>query len=245
MSDREVNHVEVPVLRRGSTPHHPVEPAIVPVDKPQGLTSFAVVRRLRRTFGVRRVGHAGTLDPMATGLLLVLVGRAATRRQDEFMVMRKTYTGTLRLGETTPSYDAETDVSRRRDPSSITDEMLDRARERFLGEVLQLPPMYSAVKMGGERLYRKARRGEEVEREPRRVTIHRFELTARRGDNVDFVVETSKGTYIRTLAHDVGEAVGVGAHLVALRREAIGPFHVRDAWQLDEIDVRWDMKQKT
>lgn len=203
---------------------------VLPVDKPPGWTSFDVVRLVRRLLGVPKVGHAGTLDPMATGLLLVLVGREATRWQDRFMGLPKVYSGTIRLGQTTASYDAETPVEVERDASAVDDAALDAVRTRFVGEILQRPPMYSAVKVGGERLYAKARRGEEVEREPRRVTVYRLTWTARRGADVDFEVVCSKGTYVRTLAHDVGEALGVGGHLVALRREAIGPYRVESAW---------------
>jgi tRNA pseudouridine55 synthase len=211
------------------------DPAILLVDKPKGLTSFDVIRRLRKRFGIKKIGHAGTLDPMATGLLVVLIGREATRLQDQFMALPKVYTGTLRLGETTPSQDAESEVSERRDPGGVTHEALDRARAALEGEILQTPPMYSAVKVGGERLYAKARRGEEIEREARPVSIYSFALTDWRGADVDFKVECSKGTYVRTLAADLGEAVGVGAHLVALRREAIGPFGVGEAWGLDTL----------
>jgi tRNA pseudouridine55 synthase len=202
------------------------------VDKPPGLTSFAVVRRLRRALGQKKVGHAGTLDPMATGLLIVLVGRAATRQQARFMGLPKAYTGTIRLGEATTTYDAEGEVTARRDASHVTDADLERARQQFVGEILQRPPAFSAIKRGGERLYAKARRGEDVEVEPRPVTVYAFELTARRGADVDFRVACSKGFYVRSLAHDFGEALGVGAHLAALRRTAIGPFWVEEAFPL-------------
>jgi tRNA pseudouridine55 synthase len=204
------------------------------MDKPHGMSSFGVIRRLRRFLGVKKIGHAGTLDPAATGLLICLVGRPATRLQDHFMGLRKTYTGTLRLGQTTASYDAESEVVEERDASAVTDEAIEAARQQFVGEIEQCPPMYSAVKMGGERLYKKARRGETVERPPRPVTIYRFDVE-KRGEELDFVVECSKGTYIRTLAHDLGQALGVGAHLTALRRTAIGPYHVDAAWTLEAL----------
>lgn len=227
---------EAPPLVTAADPlPEPGQPAVLLVDKPAGLTSFDVIRRLRPALGQKRIGHAGTLDPMATGLLIVLVGREATRQQERFMALPKTYTGTLRLGETTASLDAETPVEQRRDASGISDEDLERVRASFLGEIEQIPPMYSAVKVGGERLYRAARRGEEVERRPRPVTIHRLEWSGRRGPDVDFLVACSKGTYVRTLAHDVGEALGVGAHLVALRRTGIGPFRVEEAWGLEAL----------
>ena len=208
------------------------------MDKPQGLTSFDVIRRLRRALDVKKMGHAGTLDPMATGLLIVLVGREATRLQDTFMGFPKVYSGTIRLGQTTASYDAESPVEEERSVEGVTQEALEAARQRFLGEIEQVPPMYSAVKVGGERLYKKARRGEEIEREPRRVSVERFDLGALRGRDVDFEVACSKGTYVRSLAHDLGQALGVGAHLVALRREAIGPFRADEACTLDALTER-------
>lgn len=214
----------------------PAEPPFVlPVDKPGGVSSFGVLRRLRPLLGTRKIGHAGTLDPMATGLLVCLVGRGATRLQDQFMGLPKTYTGTIRLGVVTDSYDADGEVTEERDASGITDAQLDAARQRFLGDIEQRPPMYSAVKVGGERLYKKARRGEEVERAARPVSVYRFDLTGRRGDEVDFVVECSKGTYVRSLAHDLGGVLGVGAHLAALRRSAVGPFSVDEAWTLEGL----------
>lgn len=207
---------------------------VLPIDKPGGLSSFDVIRRLRRILPERKIGHAGTLDPMATGLLICLVGRA-TKLMEQFMGLPKRYEGTLRLGEVTASYDAETEVVARAPWEDVTDEALARAAETLTGEILQRPPMYSAVKVGGERLYRKARRGEEVERPPRQVHVAAFELTERSGADVRFRVDCSKGTYIRTLAHDLGQLVGAGAHLVALRRTAIGPYPVEDAWSLEAL----------
>jgi tRNA pseudouridine55 synthase len=230
----------------------PAAAAAILVDKPAGWTSFDVIAKLRRPLnwmstsaagdgsgqrgrGKLRMGHAGTLDPMATGLLILLVGREATRYQDRFMGLPKVYTGTFRLGETTPSFDADTPVDHRRDASGVTDEALRVAASALTGEIAQRPPAFSAVKVGGERLYRKARRGEEVDIAARPVTIYSFDIKARRGADVDFRVECTKGTYVRSLARDLGEALGTGAHLVALRREAIGPFRVDEAWALDSL----------
>ncbi len=210
------------------------ERAVLLVDKPPGWTSFDVIRRLRRLLGVRKIGHAGTLDPMATGLLICLVGRA-TKLMESFMGMPKEYTGVLRLGEVTPSYDADTGVTERRPWAHLTDADLDAARRALEGEIEQRPPLYSAVKVGGERLYKKARRGETMETPPRRVRIDAFELSGREGADVSFVVRCSKGTYVRSLAHDFGAALGTGAHLVALRRTAIGPYRVEQAWTLDAL----------
>ena len=229
---------ELRIVTAAAGIERPFAPGAVLVDKPPGLTSFGVVKKARWAIGVKKVGHAGTLDPMATGLLILLVGREATRQQDRFMGLPKVYTGTVRLGETTASYDADSPVETVADASGVTDAALDAVRAPFTGEIEQVPPIYSAIKKGGERLYKKARRGETAETvaiEPRPVTIYGFEWTDRRGDDVDFRVECSKGTYIRSLAHDVGQALGVGGHLVALRREAIGPFHVDEAFTLDGL----------
>jgi len=223
-----------PVVTNADRPPADGSAAILLMDKPVGMSSFGVIRRLRTFLGVRKIGHAGTLDPAATGLLICLVGRPATKLQRHFMGLQKTYTGTIRLGQVTESYDAETEVVEDQDPSGITDAGLEEARQDFLGEIEQRPPMYSAVKMEGERLYKKARRGETVFRPQRPVTIYRFDVE-RRGDAVDFLVECSKGTYIRTLAHDLGQALGVGAHLAALRRTAIGPYRIDDAWTLEAL----------
>jgi tRNA pseudouridine55 synthase len=211
------------------------EQAVLLVDKPAGWSSFDVIRKLRRLLGVRKIGHAGTLDPMATGLLICLVGRA-TKRMEHFMGLPKAYTGTLRLGEVTPSYDAETDVTERHAWSHVGDAALEDARRLFLGEIEQVPPMYSAVKVGGERLYKKARRGEAVSRPPRRVRVDAFTLTGRAGADVSFVLRCSKGTYVRSLAHDFGQALGVGAHLVALRRTEIGPYAAAAAWTIQQLE---------
>lgn len=213
----------------------PFEAGAVLVDKPPGITSFGVVKTVRWALGVKKVGHAGTLDPMATGLLIVLVGRVATRQQDRFMGLPKVYTGTVRLGQTTASFDADTPVETEVDASDVADDQIAAALATLTGEILQVPPVYSAIKKGGERLYKKARRGETVEIEPRPTTVTSFSVTERRGDDLDIRVECSKGTYVRSLAHDLGAALGVGGHLVALRREAIGPFQVSEAFALDAL----------
>lgn len=214
------------------------ERAVFPIDKPQWDTSFDVVRAVRRLTAAK-VGHAGTLDPMATGLLILLVGRA-TKLQEAFVALPKTYVGTLRLGAVTPSYDTETDVTERRDWQHLSDDDLEAARAPFLGPITQRAPLYSAVKVQGERLYKKARRGEKVRRPPRQVRIDAFDITARAGADVTFCVTCSKGTYIRSLAHDYGQALGVGAHLVALRRTAIGPHTASEAWSMDALTSALD-----
>jgi tRNA pseudouridine55 synthase len=206
------------------------------IDKPRGPTSFDIVERVRAASGVQKVGHAGTLDPMATGLLIVLVARPATRLQEAFMHLSKAYEGTMRLGERTPSHDAETEVTERADVSGLTRADLEAARERFTGELEQVPPMYSAVKVDGERLYKKARRGETVERPPRQVQVDAFELLDWSPPELRFRVSCSKGTYVRSLARDLGEALGVGAHLSALRRTQIGPYAAASAWSLPALE---------
>jgi tRNA pseudouridine55 synthase len=224
------------VYERPTLPEAFEEGAVLLVDKPEGQTSFDVVEAVREGTGVKKVGHAGTLDPMATGLLIVLVARRATRLQEAFMQLPKSYEGTMRLGETTPSLDAETEVVEETDPSHVTLADLEALRDQFTGTIQQVPPMYSAVKVDGERLYKKARRGETVDRPPREVRIDRFEFVEWSPPDLRFRVDCSKGTYIRSLARDVGEVLEVGAHLRALRRTAIGPHSVDAAWPLDALD---------
>lgn len=212
------------------------EALVLPIDKPKGWSSFRVVKKLRWLTKVRKIGHAGTLDPMATGLLVCLIGKPATRQMESFMGLPKVYTGTIRLGETTPSYDAETEVVEQKSIDHLSDDQIRTAAERFTGEIDQVPPMYSALKVGGERLYKKARRGEQIERKARRVTITSFELGPRKGTDVEFKIACSKGTYIRCIAHDLGEMLGVGGHLVGLRRTGIGAITIDDAWPIDELE---------
>jgi tRNA pseudouridine55 synthase len=223
------------VYRPPDLPASMQDGAVLPIDKPMGETSHDVVDAVRRYTGIKKVGHAGTLDPMATGLLLLLVARPATRLQAAFMELPKTYVGTMRLGERTPSHDRETDVSERVDVSHLTPEDLEAAADGFRGTINQVPPMYSAVQVEGERLYEKARRGETVDRPPRQVEIALFEFGERDGRDVRFRIECSKGTYVRSLARDVGDELDVGAHLVDLRRTAIGPHSVDEAWTLGAL----------
>ena len=223
------------VSAEGDTPR-PLEKGVAfLIDKPSGPTSFDVVEAVRTASEVSKVGHSGTLDPMATGLLIVLVARPATRLQEAFMHLPKTYEGTMRLGERTPSHDAETDVTERTDVSGITRADLRAIRGAFTGTLQQVPPMYSAVKVDGERLYEKARRGETVDRPPRQVTVDRFEYLDWSPPELAFRVTCSKGFYVRSLARDVGEALGVGAHLTTLRRTEIGPYTVSAAWALSAL----------
>jgi len=216
---------------------------VLPIDKPKGWTSFGVVKKIRWLTKVKKVGHAGTLDPMATGLLICLVGKA-TRQMETFMHMPKTYEGVIRLGEQTPSYDAETEVTERTGVDHLADEDIRRATEGFLGVIEQIPPMYSALKVGGERLYKKARRGESIERKKRNVTITSFDVFPRQGRDVAFSISCSKGTYIRSIANDLGDALGVGGHLVALRRTKIGAFTVDEAWPLDVLEEAFAAREE-
>lgn len=210
------------------------ENGVLLVDKPQGITSFDVIRYLRPRLGTQKIGHAGTLDPMATGLLVLLVGKA-TKAQEALQGQPKAYDGTVRLGETTPSQDADTEVAERRPTEGVTEEAIRAGVAALTGPIEQLPPMYSAVKVDGQRLYKAARRGEDVERAARPVMIYRFDVDAIRMPEVDVFVACSKGTYVRTLAHDLGEALGCGAHLTRLRRVAAGDFSLDDAWSLAEL----------
>lgn len=210
------------------------------VDKPQGYTSFDVVarvRRLSRQHGVKKVGHCGTLDPMATGLLILCVGKA-TKSVEEYTGKDKTYTGTIKLGEGTPSQDADEPVSEREPWEHVTDDALREGALKLTGDIEQIPPMYSAIKIGGKRLYKAAREGKEIERKPRSVTIHEFDVHRDAGDpqSVHFSTHVSKGTYVRTLAYDLCKSLGTTGHLTALRRTRIGSeFHIDDAWSIDQL----------
>lgn len=210
------------------------------VDKPQGWTSFDVVNKIRYKLKHQlqvkkiKVGHAGTLDPMATGLLLICTGKN-TKKLAQFQGLDKEYTGTMLLGATTPSYDAETEVEERLPIDHITNQMLERTRQQFTGSIDQVPPMFSAIKVNGQPLYKKARKGETVQIDPRRVHIYEFELTRIALPEVEFRVRCSKGTYIRSLVHDFGKALDSGAYLSALRRTRIGDFPIENAWELEEL----------
>ncbi len=209
------------------------------VDKPLRWTSFDVVRKIRNAIKPLKVkvGHAGTLDPLATGLLIICTGKF-TKRIDEYQAQEKTYTGTITLGATTPSYDLEQEIDQRFDLSGITDAQILETAQSFIGEIEQIPPAHSAIKIDGERVYEKARRGETVTVKPRKVHIHEFEITRIDMPHIAFRVVCSKGTYIRSLASDFGKALDNGAHLSQLRRTKIGDFSVADAWQVPDLVKR-------
>jgi len=224
----------VDVLNNDSPLPETWENAVLPIDKPKGITSFDVVRHLRRKLGIRKIGHAGTLDPMATGLLICLIGRS-TKKMREILAYEKCYTGIIRFGQTTKSFDAETPVETETDISALTDERILVASEGFSGTILQETPIYSAARMNGERLYKKARRGESVVTPKRFVTIHDLQFGSLAGSDISFVLTCSSGTYVRSIAHELGQILGVGGHLVELRRISIGEISVSSAWLLDSI----------
>lgn len=207
---------------------------ILLIDKPLHWTSFQVVNKLRwelkQKFKLKniKVGHAGTLDPLATGLLIICTGKM-TKQIDTFQAQIKEYTGTLVLGSTTPSYDLETEINETFPTDHITPSLIEATTKQFLGDIQQYPPVFSAIKKDGKRLYEFARAGENVEIKSRTVSISEFEITKIDIPNIDFRVVCSKGTYIRSLAHDFGKALQSGAHLSALRRTKIGDFNVEAA----------------
>ena len=217
------------------------EGKVLLIDKPLEWTSFQVVNKVRwlikRHFDIKKikVGHAGTLDPLATGLLILCVGKF-TKKIDTYQAQEKEYTGIFTLGATTPSYDLETEIDQTFDISRITTEMIYEATKQFTGTIQQKPPVFSALKKDGKRLYEFARAGEKVEVPSRTITISKFEITHIELPKVNFRVVCSKGTYIRSLSHDFGKALDNGAHLSALRRTRIGDFKVEDAVNIEEFE---------
>ncbi len=204
------------------------------IDKPKDWTSFDVVAKVRNAIRIKKVGHAGTLDPMATGLLILCTGKW-TKRIESFMADEKEYEGTIHFGATTPSYDAESDVDANFPVDGLTEADLLEAVKQFTGIIQQVPPAYSAIKIDGQRAYSLARKGKEVKMAPREVEIKQFEFTRIAFPEVDFRVVCSKGTYIRSLAHDLGKAMNNGAHLSRLVRTRIGEYSLDKAWNLSEL----------
>ncbi|TWR26475.1 tRNA pseudouridine(55) synthase TruB [Mucilaginibacter pallidiroseus] len=206
------------------------------VNKPYKWTSFDVVGKIRNAFKPLKlkVGHAGTLDPLATGLLIICTGKM-TKQIDTFQAEEKEYTGTMVLGSTTPTYDLESEPEKKFEFDHLTDEQIKTATARFTGEIQQYPPAHSAIKVGGERLYEKARRGEEVELKARTVTITEFEITRIELPEVDFRVVCSKGTYIRSLVNDFGATLENGAYMSRLRRTRSGNYRIDDAHEVLEL----------
>jgi tRNA pseudouridine55 synthase len=224
----------------------PIPPALIPflegkvllIDKPLNWTSFDMVKKVRWLTKIMKVGHAGTLDPLATGLLIICTGKF-TKQINEFMGMQKEYTGSLVLGATTASYDLEQEPENFKSIDTITELAIQDATKQFIGTIFQMPPQHSAIKKDGKRLYESARQGIEVKVDPRQITIEQFEITKIDLPTVEFRVLCSTGTYIRSLVHDFGQALGVGAYMSGLRRTKIGTFNVEDAmhWEALEQEI--------
>ena len=211
------------------------------INKEKNWTSFDVVKKIKNLLKERfkikkiKVVHAGTLDPLATGLLIVCIGKA-TKKISEIQAQKKEYKGELTLGATTPSFDLETEIDKKFDYSMITKKEIFNTTKSFFGEILQKPPIFSAIKVNGERLYKKARRGEEIEIKSRKVIIHNFKVTEIKIPKIKFTIECSKGTYIRSIAHDFGKSLNNGAHLSKLIRTKIGEFDLKDAKSIIEFE---------
>ena len=217
-----------------------LEGKVLLIDKPLHWTSFQAVNKIRwhikKRFNLKKikVGHAGTLDPLATGLLIICCGKE-TKNINTYQGQIKEYTGTIILGATTPSYDLETEIDSTYPTTHLSDELIKETTQQFIGDIQQKPPIFSAIKKDGKRLYELARKGETTEIKARTVSITEFEITKINALNIDFRVVCSKGTYIRSLAHDFGKALDSGAHLTALRRTKIGDFSVNNALSIDDF----------
>jgi tRNA pseudouridine55 synthase len=212
----------------------PEDGRLLLINKPYEWTSFDAVNKLRYKLKIKKIGHAGTLDPLATGLLIICTGKM-TKQIESFMGMEKEYTGTFVLGQSTPSHDLETEVDQTSDITAITEEQIHAATRNFTGTISQLPPMHSAIRIGGKRAYQFARKGLEIELKPRDVEVSAFEITRIQLPEVHFRIVCSKGTYIRSIARDFGNALGVGAYLSVLCRTRIGPYKLEDAIQPEEV----------
>lgn len=223
------------MARRQKNRGRPVN-GILLLDKPVGITSNSALQKVKRLFDARKAGHTGNLDPLASGLLPICLGEA-TKLSAFLLDADKVYEGTCKLGVRTASADAEGEVIETRPVGNIEEARVREVLESFLGDIEQIPPMHSAIKIDGQPLYKLAHQGIEIERKPRRVTIHDLMLERCEGDELDIRVHCSKGTYIRTLAEDIGEALGCGAHLSRLRRTAVGPFHEQPMVTLEQLEV--------
>jgi len=211
------------------------EGQVLLINKPLNWTSFDVVRKIRSLIRIKKVGHAGTLDPLATGLLILCTGKF-TKRINEYMAQEKEYTGSFTLGAITPTFDLESEPHQHLDYSHINEAAIKDATKKFLGDIQQVPPMHSAIKVGGQPVYKLARKGESIELASRKVSIIEFEITSINLPNVEFRVVCSTGTYIRSLANDFGQALGVGAYLSSLCRTRIGSFLLKDAMGIKEAE---------
>lgn len=217
---------------------------VILIDKPAFWSSFKVVHKVRQAIGVKKVGHAGTLDPFATGLLILCTGNK-TKEITKYQDLKKNYTGIITLGKFSDSMDTETEIKDFPIPENITEEKIFNAAKKFVGEIEQIPPMYSAVKKAGKSLYAYARKGKTVEREPRKVSVYRFDIDKIELPEIHFTIECSKGTYIRVIADDFGKALGTRAMLTALRRTSIGEYSVEDAFNVVEFVEKFSINQKT
>lgn len=204
------------------------------IDKPLEWTSYDVIRKLRKIINIKKIGHAGTLDPLASGLLIVCTGKF-TKKISEYMAQEKEYTGTITLGAVTPTYDRESEPVEIKSTEGITEEMIKEKTKEFTGEILQTPPIHSAIKQNGKPVYLLARKGVDVILEPRKITIKKFEITNVEMPVISFKVVCTTGTYIRSLANDFGLALGCGGYLSQLRRTRIGNFKVKDAMTMEEF----------
>lgn len=210
---------------------------VILIDKPIGWSSFKVVYKIRQAVKVKKVGHAGTLDPLASGLLMICTGRM-TKEITKYQDFEKTYTGTITLGKTSPSMDLETELSATNSTVGISEKSIYEARDSFIGKIAQIPPMYSAIKINGESLYKIARKGKVIERMPREITVYSFSIKNISLPSIDFEIVCSKGTYIRTIANDFGEKLGCGGLLSALRRTKIGIYDIEDSLETKEFTAR-------
>jgi tRNA pseudouridine55 synthase len=215
---------------------------IILIDKPAFWSSFKVVHKVRQAIGVKKVGHAGTLDPFATGLLILCTGNK-TKEITKYQDLKKTYTGVITLGKYSDSMDTETEINEYPIAEDLTEEKIINTAKNFIGEIEQIPPMYSAVKKAGKSLYAYARKGKTVEREPRKVTVYKFDIDKIQLPEIHFTIECSKGTYIRVIADDFGKALGTRAMLTSLRRTSIGDYCVEDALQVNEFTEKFNLKQ--
>lgn len=217
------------------------EGQVLLIDKPLEWTSFDVVRKIRNTIKIKKVGHAGTLDPLATGMLILCTGKF-TKRINEYMAQEKEYTGTITFGAVTPTYDLESEPQDFKDYSALTADQLQAIAAQFTGEIMQVPPMHSAIKKDGKRVYELARKGQTIELEPRRIVIKEFEFTTIELPVAHFRVVCSTGTYIRSLANDVGKVAGCGAYLSSLCRTRIGQFTLDQSMGMDKA-LEWVKEQ--
>jgi tRNA pseudouridine55 synthase len=212
---------------------------ILNVNKPKGITSFDVVRHVRQIAGIKKVGHAGTLDPLAEGVLIILIGRGATKRSNEFIGKRKTYETTFRLGVKTRTHDLEAEIEVDEEVD-ISIEQVEQALRTYVGNIKQIPPMYSAKKVNGTPLYKLAKKGEKVSREPVELTIHELDLLEKTGRDVRIQVSCSKGTYIRSLARDLGHDLHTHAVVTDLTRIAVGEYTLEESIPFDKIEQEWN-----